>query len=94
MSRHELDLMSMLAGLFFTVFGLGFLLDAATDIRVDVEWVLPIALIGVGGAGLVASLISARSTSASTDGGYGDTDAKPADDDVDEDQQQAPAADR
>jgi hypothetical protein len=57
---------------------------------VDVEWVLPVALIGVGGAGLVASLISARSASSRTDGGYGDTDAKPADDD----QEQAPAADR
>ena len=61
MTRHELDLMSLLPGLFFTLLGLGFVLSSATPVRLDAEWVLPIALIGAGVAGLVGSFVSARS---------------------------------
>lgn len=61
MKRHDLDLMSLLSGLFFALIGVGFLLDAGTAVRVDVEWLIPAVLIAVGLAGLGGALFSARS---------------------------------
>jgi uncharacterized membrane protein len=55
MARHELDLLSLLSGLFFTLVAFGFLLDAATDV-----WVVPLVLISVGVVGLAASFAAAR----------------------------------
>jgi hypothetical protein len=60
MARHELDLLSLLSGLFFTLVAFGFLLDAATDVRVEAEWVVPLVLISVGVVGLAASFAAAR----------------------------------
>lgn len=83
MSRHELDLMSLVAGLFFSLLGLGFLLHAGTDVELDPEWVWPIALIAVGAAGLIGSFVSARGDTRENGGGpsvEADLEPEPAED--------------
>lgn len=60
MLRHELDLMSLLAGLFFTLIGLGVILSSVTSLRVDAEWLLAVVLIAVGLTGLASSFVAAR----------------------------------
>lgn len=52
MRRHDLDLTSAIAGLVFVALGLAFLFDATLDVR----WVAPALLIGLGVAGLAAFL--------------------------------------
>lgn len=56
MSRHETDVTALVAGLVFVGIALAYLLDIRPDIDVDGRWVLPLALIGLGAAGLAASL--------------------------------------
>lgn len=56
MTRHELDLMSLVAGVVFVILGLGLLLDAGGGINFDARWVWPILLIGLGAAGLASSV--------------------------------------
>ena len=55
MQRHELDLVSLVAGLLFVVAGAAFLVGEATDLRVDPAWVLPVVLVGLGVTGLVGA---------------------------------------
>jgi hypothetical protein len=54
--RHEVDVFSLLAGVVFAVIGAGYLLGALTDVRLDPEWAAPVALVGLGLAGLTATL--------------------------------------
>ncbi|HEX6921465.1 MAG TPA: hypothetical protein VF314_14670 [Actinomycetes bacterium] len=68
MQRHELDLVSLVAGLLFVVAGAAFLVGEATDLRVDPAWVLPVVLVGLGVTGLVGA-----STGRSRQGRGGDT---------------------
>jgi hypothetical protein len=56
MRRHPLDLTSLLAGLVLVSIGVAYLVSALTDQRLDPRWMLPIALIGLGVAGLAGSL--------------------------------------
>ena len=56
MRRHEFDLASFVAGLVFAGVAGAYLIGAFTSVRVDATWVLPLALIGLGVAGLANSL--------------------------------------
>jgi hypothetical protein len=60
MKRHHLDPASLLAGLVFVGIAIAYLFGAITELRVDARWVAPIALIGLGSAGLAASMTRAR----------------------------------
>ncbi|MGH9015192.1 MAG: hypothetical protein ACRDZ1_14850 [Acidimicrobiia bacterium] len=57
MQRHDLDPTSLVAGLLFAGLGLAFLLDGVGAVDLEVRWVGPALLIGLG----VALLASARS---------------------------------
>ncbi|MBA2769970.1 MAG: hypothetical protein H0U35_12750 [Sporichthyaceae bacterium] len=56
MRRHELDLVSLIAGVVFLIVAVSHLVGAATDITVDLDWLAPVALVGLGVAGLAGSL--------------------------------------
>ena len=56
MRRHELDVASLIAGLVFVAISVAYLVGAFTDVRISSGWVLPLALIGLGAAGLAGSL--------------------------------------
>ena len=61
MPRHEVDHRSMIAGLLFTALGVLFMIDQATDVRIDLQWVWPLFLIGLGMAGLASTTLRRRS---------------------------------
>ena len=46
---------ALVAGLLFIALGVLFLLDRAGNINLDVRWIWPLLLIGLGVAGLVRS---------------------------------------
>lgn len=75
MQRHELDLVSLVAGLLFVAAGAAFLVGEATDLWVDPAWLLPIVLVGLGVTGLVGA-----STGWSRQGRRGDSDGDTAGD--------------
>ena len=54
MRRHELDLFSLVAGAVFLAVAAGHLLDEAVGINFDGHWVLPVALVAIGVAGLAS----------------------------------------
>ncbi len=56
MRRHELDWASLLAGLVVLGVAATWFVGRYTDVDLDPAWVLPGILIGLGGAGLVASV--------------------------------------
>ncbi|MCW2778471.1 MAG: hypothetical protein JWN17_2196 [Frankiales bacterium] len=56
MSRHERDAVSLMGGLVLVLVAAGVLLDSLPGLQVDAGWVLPVALVVVGVAGLLASL--------------------------------------
>jgi hypothetical protein len=55
--RHELDVFSLIVGLMFVLIGAGYLLGALTDVRLDPGWVAPVVLVGLGAAGLAATVL-------------------------------------
>jgi hypothetical protein len=55
-SRHDADLTSLIAGLVFVAIGVAYLLNAMDVVEVDAKWVVPLALVGLGLAGLAGSL--------------------------------------
>jgi hypothetical protein len=59
MRRHALDPVSLVAGLVFSAVAIAYLVEAHTDINIDGRWVLPLALIGLGIAGVLGALGSA-----------------------------------
>ena len=62
MKRHAFDPTSFLAGLVLGAIGLAYLLAEQADWDVDGRWVLPIALIGLGVAGVAGALGGLRRT--------------------------------
>jgi hypothetical protein len=54
--RHELDIASLIAGLVFVGISAAYLVGAFTDVHVSGAWILPLALIGLGAAGLAGTL--------------------------------------
>jgi hypothetical protein len=60
MKRHDLDLVSLIAGAVFVVIAVTHLVGAATDVRPDLGWMVPVLLVGLGVAGLAGALRGAR----------------------------------
>ena len=60
MRRHELDVLSLVAGLVFVVVAVSHLVTQATDADLDGRWIAPLVLIALGVAGLVGALRSGR----------------------------------
>ena len=60
MSRHDIDLTSLLTGLVFLTVGVAYLFDATGSIDLQVRWVVPLTLIGLGVAGLAGALLRVR----------------------------------
>ena len=68
MKRHAFDPTSFLSGLVLGSIALAYLLAERGSWNVDGRWVLPVALIGLGIAGIVGALTGLRG---------GDTEATP-----------------
>ena len=60
MKRHDLDLLSLIAGAVFAVVALTNLVGAATGESLDLGWLPPVVLVGLGVAGLAGALRSGR----------------------------------
>jgi cytochrome c oxidase subunit IV len=58
--RHATDLTSLVAGLVFVAIGVSYLVGVATDAQLEWRWVLPLALIVLGLAGLAGTVNLAR----------------------------------
>lgn len=56
MRRHELDWVSLIAGVVFTGLALLYLLVAATDVTIDARIVWPIVLVALGLAGVATAV--------------------------------------
>jgi hypothetical protein len=59
-SPHERDPLSLMLGLLVLLVGGGFLVGDLTSLTVSAAWAGPVVLLGIGGAGLLASLRSGR----------------------------------
>jgi hypothetical protein len=60
--RHDLDLVSLIAGAVFLLVAVSHLVGAAVDGDVDLGWLVPVVLVGLGVAGLAGALRSGRDT--------------------------------
>lgn len=60
MSRHPLDLVSLVAGVLFAALSVLFGLDARGTIDVDVRWVPAVVLLALGAGGIAHNLLRAR----------------------------------
>ncbi|MEI6361382.1 MAG: hypothetical protein WCP95_04555 [Actinomycetes bacterium] len=58
MRKHSFDLVSCIAGLLFVGLAIAYIVGAYTDIRIDPRLALPLVLVGLGVAGLAASLLA------------------------------------
>jgi len=54
--RHELDWVSLIAGLVFTGFAAVYLVSPAVDLSLDGRYVWPIVLVALGAAGLATAV--------------------------------------
>ena len=79
MKRHETDWTSLIAGITFCAIAVAYLGSEITDRTLELRWVVPILLIGLGIAGLAGTLVRARrlSTPASPSIPEPDADANP-----------------
>ena len=60
MKRHEPDWTSLIAGVTFCAIALAYLGGEVTHRSLELRWVLPMLLIGLGLAGLAGTLVRAR----------------------------------
>jgi hypothetical protein len=67
MKRHEPDWTSFIAGLTFCGIALAYLGGEITHRSLELRWVAPILLIGLGLAGLAGTLVRARRLSVRPD---------------------------
>lgn len=56
MKRHDLDLVSLISGAVFVLVAVVHLLNAAADGGMDLAWLAPAVLVGLGLAGLAGAL--------------------------------------
>jgi hypothetical protein len=70
--RHDLDLFSLVAGLVFLAVAVGHLLDVASGLDVNGQYVAPVALVTIGIASLAAVLRSSDRPDPVTDESAGD----------------------
>jgi hypothetical protein len=73
MKRHETDWTSLIAGVTFCAIALAYLGGEVTHRSLELRWVLPMLLIGLGIAGLAGTLVRARRLSDTTPGTLGAT---------------------
>lgn len=59
MRRHDLDWISLIAGIVFTGLALLYLVVGVTDVNVDQRFVWPLVLVALGAAG-IATAVSAN----------------------------------
>jgi hypothetical protein len=64
MKRHETDWTSLIAGITFCAIAVAYLASEITGRTLELRWVVPILLIGLGVAGLAGTLVRARRLSA------------------------------
>ena len=67
MRRHDLDPVSLIAGVVFGLIALVHLVGAATGEAMDPRWIPPVLLVGLGVAGLAGALRSNRGTTQERD---------------------------
>jgi hypothetical protein len=60
MKRHETDWTSLIAGVTFCAIAVAYLGGEVTHRSLELRWVLPMLLIGLGIAGLAGTLVRAR----------------------------------
>jgi hypothetical protein len=60
MKRHDPDWTSLIAGVTFCVISLAYLGGEVTHRSLELRWVVPMLLIGLGIAGLAGTLVRAR----------------------------------
>lgn len=60
MKRHEPDWTSLIAGITFCAIALAYLVGDVTHRSLELRWVVPMMLIGLGLAGLAGTLVRAR----------------------------------
>jgi len=60
MKRHDTDWTSLIAGLTFCVIAIAYLGGEITGRSLELRWVVPLLLIGLGAAGVAGSLVRAR----------------------------------
>ena len=60
MRKHPIDLFSLISGLLFTGLAVAYIVGAYTDIRLDARLALPLALVGLGLAGLAGAMVAQR----------------------------------
>lgn len=75
MRKHPLDLFSLISGLLFTGFAIAYIVGAYTDIRLDARLALPLALVGLGLAGLAGAMVAQRRADRQLADGADGTDA-------------------
>ena len=56
MRRHDLDWVSLIAGLVFGVFAVAYTVVSLTDVTLDGRFVWPIVLVAVGAAGVATAV--------------------------------------
>ena len=61
MRRHELDLVSLIAGVLFCLVSTGLLVSVAADSQLNARWLAPTLLVGLGAVGLAGALGGRRS---------------------------------
>jgi hypothetical protein len=59
MRRHPFDITSLISGLVFAIVAIVYLVGAANDQYIDGRWLLPLALIGLGVAGVAGAITAA-----------------------------------
>ena len=72
MKRHEPDWTSLIAGLTFCGIALAYIGGELAHRSLELRWVVPILLIGLGLAGLAGSALRARRGEAEGSDGFGD----------------------
>jgi hypothetical protein len=60
--RHDLDLVSLICGIVFAVVAAAHLVAASTGEQVELVWLAPVLLVGLGVAGLAGALRSGART--------------------------------
>ena len=66
MKRHESDWTSLIAGVTFCAIAVAYLGGEITHRSLELRWVVPMLLIGLGIAGLAGTLVRARRMSETT----------------------------
>lgn len=61
MRRHDLDLLSLITGVVFLLVATSHLLGAVAGTDLDLAWLAPVVLVGLGVAGLAGALRAGRS---------------------------------